>query len=570
MVHNDNLIILKRLFLLLNRRRKFQLSVLLFMMILSSFAEIFSIGMVLPFLTVLTSNELLIENNLLKIFSTHLNIANKNDFLFSFALIFISAIIFSTILRMITLWLTTKLSYVLGADLGLEVFKRVIFQPYEYHISNNSSEIINGITSQTESLITSLLRPLLLSILSIFTLFVSFLILFFIQTSLSFFIIIFFGLFYYLITRKFKDKLNKNSHLITENRNNRLKLIQETLAGIREIIINSTQKIFLLKFHVLDVNLRRSQSQNSFIGESPRLIIESFGIILITLIAVIFTMNDSGSENILPILGMIALGAQRLLPMMQQIYVSLTIFQGSKKSIQDALNFLEKPLPVYLNDNTQYDICFNKNILIKNLSFKYNNKKIISNFNLEIIKGNRIGIIGKTGSGKSTLVDLIMGLLIPQSGKILIDDVELDLNNIYSWRTKIAHVPQNIFLSDSSIFENIAFGIPFNKIDRDRVYYAAKAAVIYDTINELPDGFNTITGERGIKLSGGQKQRIVIARALYKKCSILILDESTSALDNITEEEVMNSLKNLNPDLTTIIIAHRLSTLNYCDKIIEI
>ena len=281
-------------------------------------------------------------------------------------------------------------------------------------------------------------------------------------------------------------------------------------------------------------------------------------------------MNDSGSENILPILGMIALGAQRLLPMMQQIYVSLTIFQGSKKSIQDALNFLEKPLPVYLNDNTQYNICFNKNILIKNLSFKYNNKKIISNFNLEIIKGNRIGIIGKTGSGKSTLVDLIMGLLIPQSGKILIDDVELDLNNIYSWRTKIAHVPQNIFLSDSSVFENIAFGIPFNKIDRDRVYYAAKAAVIYDTINELPDGFNTITGERGIKLSGGQKHRIVIARAIYKKCSILILDESTSALDNITEEEVMNSLKNLDPDLTIIIIAHRLSTLNYCDKIIEI
>ena len=254
MVHNDNLIILKRLFFLLNRRRKFQLSVLLFMMILSSFAEIFSIGMVLPFLTVLTSNELLIENNLLKIFSTHLNIANKNDFLFSFALIFISAIIFSTILRMITLWLTTKLSYVLGADLGLEVFKRVIFQPYEYHISNNSSEIINGITSQTESLITSLLRPLLLSILSILTLFVSFLLLFLIQTSLSFFIIIFFGLFYYLITTKFKDKLIKNSHLITENRNNRLKLIQETLAGIREIIINSTQKIFLLKFHKISIS----------------------------------------------------------------------------------------------------------------------------------------------------------------------------------------------------------------------------------------------------------------------------------------------------------------------------
>ena len=278
----------------------------------------------------------------------------------------------------------------------------------------------------------------------------------------------------------------------------------------------------------------------------------------------------SNLNTAIPIIGSFAFGAQRLLPALQQIFSSLTSMRGGMDSINDALDLLEQPLPIEEKEINFMN--FAKFIHLNNLYYKYDNKEafVIKGIDIKIKKGSKIGLIGKTGSGKSTLLDLIMGLLKPTSGYIYIDDIKLENKNYRSWQKKISHVPQSIFLTDGSIMENIAFGIQKDQINFDKVLYAAEKAQLSSTIETWENKYNTLVGERGVNLSGGQRQRIGIARALYKESEVIILDEATSALDNETESNVMDSLDNLEKDITIIIVAHRLTTLKKCDTIISI
>jgi ATP-binding cassette subfamily B protein len=318
--------------------------------------------------------------------------------------------------------------------------------------------------------------------------------------------------------------------------------------------------------------MRRAQGRSFFISGSPRYGMEALGLILISTLAYILSVQVDGTAKAIPVLGAIALGAQRLLPVLQQVYSSWATIRSGQVSLQETLALLDQPLPNYANNPVVERLPFNHDIRLEELSFRYSSQapNVLSKINLTITKGSRVGFIGATGSGKSTLLDIVMGLLQPTEGVLQIDGQAITLLNNRGWQAHIAHVPQAIFLADSTIEENIAFGVPKDKIDIERVRQAAQQAQIADSIQSWPEQYQTFVGERGIRLSGGQRQRIGIARALYKKADVIIFDEATSALDNETEQAVMRAIEGLSKDLTLLIIAHRLTTLKSCTQIVEL
>jgi len=295
--------------------------------------------------------------------------------------------------------------------------------------------------------------------------------------------------------------------------------------------------------------------------------------VLIAALAYSLAGSPSGITASIPVLGALALGAQRLLPVMQQAYSSLSLLRGSQSILRETLNLLNQPLPAHVDASLPSPIPFKHNITLTNLAFRYSENTpwvLQPSLSLSIQKGSRIGFIGDTGCGKSTLLDIIMGLLQPTNGSLAIDDVNITELNQRGWQAHIAHVPQSIFLADTSIAENISFGLPAEQIDYDRVRQAAQKAQISDTIESWSKQYNTVVGERGVQLSGGQRQRIGIARALYKEADVIVFDEATSALDNDTERAVMEAIENLGDELTVIIVAHRLTTLKNCTQIVEL
>jgi ATP-binding cassette subfamily B protein len=274
----------------------------------------------------------------------------------------------------------------------------------------------------------------------------------------------------------------------------------------------------------------------------------------------------------LPVLGALALGAQRLLPALQQIFTAWASIAGSYASLADTVSLLEQPLPAELLQPAHLPLGFQEAIRFSRVRFRYTSDGpwVLDGINLIIPKGARVGFVGSTGSGKSTSLDLLMGLLMPTEGELLVDDQPISGSRLKAWQRSIAHVPQSIYLADSTLAENIAFGVPLDKIDMDRVRQSARQAQIADFIESSSEGYQAYVGERGILLSGGQRQRIGIARALYKQAKVLVFDEATSALDNATEQSVMDAIEGLSSDLTILLIAHRLSTIKRCDTIVQL
>jgi ATP-binding cassette subfamily B protein len=361
--------------------------------------------------------------------------------------------------------------------------------------------------------------------------------------------------------------MNKNGSLL-------IQVIQESIGGIRDILIENSQDIYCKAFKKVDAPLKNAGAMvASFIG-MPRYIIEGFGVVVIAILAYYLTSKNPSESTVVPFLGVIALGAQRLLPIMQQGYASWTTIRSGGPAFTDLITLLNSPATEYVGSKSEDNnpLNFKKEISIENIFFSYkaNNIDVIKGVNFKIPRGSQIGIVGTTGSGKSTLLDIIMGLIPPTKGAITVDDIELSTENIRRWRACIAHVPQHVYISDATIAENIAFGISEADIDWSRMELAVHGAQLSNTINSWDQGYKTMVGERGARLSGGQRQRVGIARALYKKAQVIIFDEATSALDGQTEGAIMEELHKLGPDLTIIMVAHRLTTLKSCDFIIQL
>ncbi len=338
------------------------------------------------------------------------------------------------------------------------------------------------------------------------------------------------------------------------------------------MLLDGTQPVYCDIYSRADQSLRRALGNNVFIAQSPRFAIEALGMVLIAALAFGLSRQPGGVSAALPVLAALAVGAQRLIPAMQQAFVAWAAIAGSHAYLTDTVELLDQPLPPEASQPAAEPLPFRDSIRFEEIRFRYHadGPWVLDGFNLTIRKGDRIGFVGSTGSGKSTALDLLMGLLLPTHGRLWVDEDPLAGARIRAWQRTIAHVPQSIYLSDSTFAENIAFGVSPDKVDLERVRVAARQAQIADFIEGRPEGYNAVVGERGIRLSGGQRQRIGIARALYKQASVLILDEATSALDNATERSVMDSIEGLARNLTVLLIAHRLSTVKRCDRIVEL
>ena len=556
----------------LSKHRQKQFYVLLFLMIVSSFLEIVSIGAILPFIGVLISQEEVYQYQLIQPLIQGLELTNPKQLLMPVTIIFIVAIIFAGIVRLALLYIMTRLSHATGADLSIDIYHRTLHQDYSTHIMRNSSRIIDGIITKTSTIISGVLTPVLTLVSATIVLIGVLTALLLINTQAAILIFIAIGLIYWIVYFYSRQKVRENSKCIAKQSVILIKTLQEGLGGIRDVLIDGTQKFYCKLYKDSDFPLRHALGSNTFISSSPRYIVEAAGMTFMSIAAYIMIQQDGGTNIAVPVLAAFALGAQRLLPTVQQIYGSYSIFMGVQSSLEDVLELLNQPILYDAINTTLNPIVFEKGIHVRNLSFRYakDTPWVLKNVNIDISKGSTIGFIGPTGSGKSTLLDIIMGLLNPSKGGLKVDGQTINNKNKRSWQAHIAHVPQHIYLSDSTIEENIAFGISKNKVDFQQVKNASKQAKITEFVDNLEHGYQTTVGEQGVKISGGQRQRIGIARAMYKKKDVLILDEATSALDNKTEKDIMEAIENKVKDMTILIIAHRLTTLRSCDYIIKL
>lgn len=541
-------------------------------MLLASFAEILSIGAVLPFLGVLTAPERIFVNPAVQPVIQALGITSSEQLVLPLTVAFCLAALIAGGMRLLLLWATTRLSFSTGAELSISIYRRTLYQPYAVHCARNSSEVISGISSKASNLTHNIIVPALMLISAIVILIAIVCTLFIIEPIVAIWALGGFGSIYFLIIGLTREKLLANSQCVARESVQTIKSLQEGLGGIRDVLIDGSQSTYCQTYATSDLALRRAQGNSVFIGASPRYAMESLGMLLIAALAYSIAQQPDGIGRAIPILGALAIGAQRLLPALQQAYGSWSSIKGGQASLQDTLELLDQPLPDHAEESVTAALPFSRNICLKQLGFRYGLQTpyVLKELNLIIPKGSRIGFVGTTGSGKSTLLDVVMGLLPPTDGSIEVDGQSITLANSRAWQAHIAHVPQVIFLTDSSIEENIAFGVPKELIDHERVRKAALQAKIAESIESWPEKYQTVVGERGVRLSGGQRQRIGIARALYKQADVIIFDEATSALDSETEQAVMQAIDGLGQDLTLLIIAHRVTTLKNCTQIVEL
>ncbi len=559
--------ILKRIWSHLSLRRKWQFLGLFVLMLLSSMTEVVSLGSVLPFLSVLTNPEKVFQYFGVRQAASFLGITSPHELLLPITAVFVFLVLFAASVRLALLWTTIRFSNACSLELSIKAFDLTLRQPYKVHTERNSSELISGLR-KVEG-VQGILQGVLVLFSS--TLMMVFLLsaLIAIIGHLAIWVLMCFAGIYGLLALVTRKRLHKNSEFGAVEANRMVKILQEGLGGIREILLDGTQGVFVRLYQDSMGLLLKANGNSQFLGVSPRQVVEALAMIVVAGVAYTLSLQDGGLISVLPMMGAVLLGAQRLLPAMQQAYVSWSGMAAFRDSLFDALDLLDQP--VACNATTIERIRFENEVRFHDVSFRYKSDApyVLKDLNLVIPKGSKVGFVGSTGCGKSTTIDLLLGLLTPESGDICVDGQPLDSGVIRNWQSIVAHVPQAIFLSDGTFAENIAFGIPAEDIDISRVQYAARQAQIADFIEAMPQGYFEVVGERGVRLSGGQRQRIGIARALYKDAEVLVLDEATSALDNITEKKIMGSIDSLSENKTIIVVAHRLSTVENCDIIYE-
>jgi ATP-binding cassette, subfamily B, bacterial PglK len=564
-------LLLVRLWRHLSPRRRKQFLLLSAAMVLSAFAEVVSLGAVLPFLAVLTNPEGAFSNPIVARFAVALGITTPDQMLLPLTIAFGAAAITAGIIRIAVLWGTTRLAHGSAADLSIAIYRRTLYQPYQVHVSRNSSQVISGITNKVGAAVNVLSSVLMLASSAVLLIVVT-TALVALDPRIALTAAMGFGLGYGVITLIARRRLKQNSARIARELPQVVKALQEGLGGIRDVLLDGTQPIYCEVYRRADQPLRVAQGMNVFIAQSPRYAMEAVGMLVIAFLAMSLADRPGGVAGALPVLGALALGAQRLLPALQQSYGAWADIAGNQASLKDTLTLLDQPVAETALLEAPPPLPLLHSIRVESVRFQYtpDGSRVLDDVNLVIPRGSRIGFVGITGSGKSTLMDLLMGLLPATEGRIIVDGEPLTGTRLRAWQRSVAHVPQHIFLSDNSIAENIAFGVPRDRIDMDRVCAVARQAQIADFIESRPEGYNVSVGERGVRLSGGQRQRLGIARALYKEATVLVLDEATSALDNATEQSVMSAIDGLTRELTVLIIAHRLTTVERCDSIVEL
>ena len=557
----------------LSPRRRKQLLGLQLLSVVAAAGEVANLGALLPFLRLLSNPSEGLKA--LGPLAAPLRGLPEQHLLLSLGLGFIAVVITSTFLRVLTIRTQLRLSALITADLGDQVFSAVLQKPFAWHLQHNSSNVLGHLTKDVDQTASSIQGLLVVVVnVSIVVLLGGSLI------ALAPGVMLVIGAllagFYVLVFRFTRGALRADGEKLTTSYQRSLQVAQEGLGGIRDVLLDRSQPFFLDAYRICIRTYRLAAAAINTKAQVPRYLIEGFAVILIVGLSLSLAVSGQGIERQLPLLGTLALGAYRLLQPLQQCFTALSSLQANQASLTRLEPFLQAKSALqglHAENALLPQVPAGDPLLqLDQVSFRYSSTGpwVLSDLDLSIRLGERLAFVGSTGSGKSTTSDLILGLLAPSEGRLLVQGVDLHGTPglVAAWQRRVAHVPQQIYLSDASFASNIAFGVPAEQIDSQRVREAAEQARIAELIESSTEGYDTVVGERGVRLSGGQRQRIGIARALYRQAELLVLDEATSALDNRTEAEVMEAIDSLDRNITVILIAHRLSTVRRCDQII--
>lgn len=547
---------------LTTRKDKISLLILLAMTVLSSIIETFGVGIIMPFITFATNPSMLLENRYGFAIYQFLGFSSTQNFMFVFSGVLIIFYLFRLVYNVFYSYSINLFAFRKYHNLAFRLFQKVLCSSYLDFTNKNSDVLRREITSDALSA-SHFIRNFLLLYSEIFTILFLYAILLLVSWKMTLVLTCILSFKVFLITQTISKILKKKGEQRIVVERGFLSILSNTVGNFKIIKIKDAQATLEDEFMQKGGKRANIEIGNQTLVDMPRNLLETFGfIILIACVAYILYYYENASA-VLPIMSMYALALYKVLPSVNKIlnyYNSMKIYSRSLEVVYDEL----KDIPQAEGDGK---IAFDKEIVLQHICFSYiQDKPIIQNFNLTIKKGEKIAFVGPSGAGKSTLVDIITGFYQPNSGKIFIDNIQLTQENIRSWRKKIGYIPQQIYLFDGDVAENIAFG---SEYDEQKIIQACKIAKIYDFLNEH-EGIHTKVGDGGIKLSGGQRQRIGIARAIYDNPEILVLDEATSALDNETEAQIMEEIYELSKDKTLLVIAHRLSTVERCDRRVEI
>ncbi len=566
--------LIRALWPILSSVRKRQFKILIPLMLVSAITEVMSLGALLPFLGLIADPDRLFESVHIQPLIAYFELTSPRQLLAPVTLMFLVAVILTGSVRLMLLWYITQFSFLAASDLSIEIYRRTLLQPYETHLNRNSSIVIAGVTTNTSYITHQVLMPVL-NIITAFLVVTAILgLILIINPYVASLVFAAFGLIYLAVVLTTRARLKRNSVDVVTSTNAIFKNVQEGLASIRDILLDRTQAAHVQVYAKLDQRLRRAQASNQFLGLFPRYGVETLGLLLIVFTVYLMLQSDDSASSIVPLIGVLALGAQRLMPVMQQAYNGWSAINSEQSTLAQVIDLLDQPTEKFEVSNARAPLLFNDSIRLVGVSFAYKSSNLIlEDVNLNIKKGSCIGIIGDTGSGKSTLLDLLMGLIEPTKGSLVVDNQVIDSQNCSNWYKYVAHVPQSIFIADATIAENIAFGKNYDEINVHQLERAVLQAQLADVIANLPANYHTVVGERGLRLSGGQRQRLGIARALYKNAELIVFDEATSALDCDTESKVIKAITSEfsgENTITKIMVAHRITTLRFCDNIIEL
>jgi ABC-type bacteriocin/lantibiotic exporter with double-glycine peptidase domain len=556
---------------LFTRKEKSQLAIVFIAQLATGFIELVGIGSIGPFISLISNQRMIHENRYLRFTYDYFHFTSDRDFIIFFGVIVLVCIVVSNLViaavTTVNFYYSEKKRY----SITMRLFEQYLRQPYIFFLDHNSAMLIRNLENVNRfisDVLTNLLNLVSCSIISLCIIGL----LIFLNPLLALTVSAALGIMYSAIFGALRNFLNKRGAEQQHYAFLRFKYISEAFGGIKDIKILKKERIFLECLRSPLLKYIRNDAHRTAVNELPRFLIESTAIGGIVLIILVMITSGSKIEQFLPVLTIYAFGAYRLLPLLQRIFRASTTIKYSFPVVETLYNDLATlpPGAELLYDREIAAFPFNSEIRLEDITFSYPNARriIINNINLTIKHNTSVAFVGPTGCGKTTLIDIILRLLIPQKGFLSVDGVIIDDGNSANWQKNLGYVPQNIYLTEDSIKNNIAFGVPPEEIDMDAVIRAATLANIHDFISgELETGYESSIGERGVKLSGGQRQRVGIARAVYHDPPILIFDEATSALDNLTENAVMDAIHTMGHKKTIIIIAHRISTVKNCDTI---
>ncbi|WP_122665818.1 ABC transporter ATP-binding protein [Pseudomonas viridiflava] len=569
--------LIKELISLLTPQQRRRLLRLQFLVVIMSFAEIAGIASIAPFMAIVSDMSRLEGTGKLAQIYAASGFSTPADFLFWLGLAVLLVLVCGGVFSMLTTWRLLVYGQAVGEQISSRLFRYYLGQPWLFHATNSSSLLNKQITQEASRVTLGIIQPLMQLNAKMVLASLMSLAIFVYNPIIAIAGLLIFGLAYAALYRFVRLRLVRNGKEISVVQSERFKLIGEGFGGIKDVLLLGRQALYQDRFEKANRRYTRSMAGNQAMSQVPRYAMElvAFGSVIM-LVLYLLKVNAGNFADVVPVLAVYALAGMKLLPAFQQMYSSLSQIKGSMASFES----IKKPLREsyaqaaaaesgQVTEVHSSRLILKDGIRIQDVTFSYPEKSspALNQLRMEIPARKVIGLVGSSGSGKSTAIDLILGLIAPDQGALVVDGIEIGSANLRTWQNSVGFVPQSIFLTDSSIRENIAFGLAPEQIDESKVQRAVSLAHLEELIASLPEGLSTCVGERGVQLSGGQRQRIGIARALYEDADILVLDEATSALDGITEKLIMDAIHDFSGQKTIIMIAHRLTTVRQCDVI---